>query len=417
MNIPIEIYTIVLECLLAFYYFHKTLRPAYPSAFKMLGIYACYFVLLLFTTAYTPIFARLGIIGCFLFLCYFRYLKRPAFQTIYTIILFFATAMFADLISGFILMKLGIPIAEIMGISVGRLIYNTTAKLIHMLLLVILSACTQLHYDSHALLHAVPLILCNTASIFILSVQFDSFMNTRQYVPFAISTVGMLLINIVICGYTEIVKQTYELQKRELCMEEQLKHQEKYYQDVIIHQEESRALWHDIKKYMLAMEALVSENHQTEAAQQLTSLKENLGNLDHIIHTGNPIVDGILNYGMKKAENAHIPINFDLWIDPDLKVSPLDFYIILGNTMDNAIDACSAIPDTDSPSITCTLRQKNHVLFYEICNPIPSTPLKKAGNIHGYGLENVKECVRRNDGFFSINTENQIFLVTITLNV
>ena len=159
MNIPIETYTILVECVLAFYYFHQTLRPVYPSVWKMLGIYVCYFGLLLFTTAYTPLFPRLGIIGLFLFLCYYEYLKRPAFQTIYAIILFFAAAMFADLISGFILAKLGIPIDEIMGISVGRLVYNTTAKLTHMLLLVILSACTQLHYDSHALLHAIPLIL------------------------------------------------------------------------------------------------------------------------------------------------------------------------------------------------------------------------------------------------------------------
>lgn len=417
MNISIETYTILIECVLAFYYFHQTLRPVYPSVCKMIGIYVCYFGLLLFTTACMPLFPRLGILGLFLFLCYYGYLKQPAFQTIYTIILFFAAAMFADLISGFILTKLGIPINEIMGTSIGRLVYNTTAKLTHMLLLVILSACTQLHYDSHALLHAIPLILCNTASIFILSVQFESFMSTGQSIPFAISTIGMLLINIVICSYTEIVKRTYELQKRELCMEEQLKHQEKYYQDVIVHQEESRSLWHDMKKYMLAMETLVSENHQTEAARQLTSLKKTLENLDHMIHTGNPIVDGILNYGMEKAQNADIPIDFDLWLDPDLKVSPLDFYIILGNTMDNAIEACCAIPDTESPSITCTLRQKNHILFYEISNPIPSTPLKKAGNIHGYGLENVKECVHRNDGFFSINTENQTFRVTITLNV
>ena len=80
MNIPIETYTILVECVLAFYYFHQTLRPVYPSVWKMLGIYVCYFGLLLFTTAYTPLFPRLGIIGLFLFLCYYEYLKRPAFD-------------------------------------------------------------------------------------------------------------------------------------------------------------------------------------------------------------------------------------------------------------------------------------------------------------------------------------------------
>jgi sensor histidine kinase regulating citrate/malate metabolism len=85
--------------------------------------------------------------------------------------------------------------------------------------------------------------------------------------------------------------------------------------------------------------------------------------------------------------------------------------------MDNAIEACDAFPAGHKPSISCTLRQKNHVLLYEISNPIPQVSVKKAGDIHGYGLENVKECVNRNSGFISVKNENDIFCVSITLNV
>lgn len=99
------------------------------------------------------------------------------------------------------------------------------------------------------------------------------------------------------------------------------------------------------------------------------------------------------------------------------KAIELDLYIIIGNTMDNAIEACDAFPAGHKPSISCTLRQKNHVLLYEISNPIPQVSVKKAGVIHGYGLENVKECVNRNSGFISVKTENDIFCVSITLNV
>lgn len=106
-----------------------------------------------------------------------------------------------------------------------------------------------------------------------------------------------------------------------------------------------------------------------------------------------------------------------VWLDTDLNISPVDLYIIIGNTMDNAIEACDAFPAGHKPSISCTLRQKNHVLLYEISNPIPQVSVKKAGDIHGYGLENVKECVNRNSGFISVNTENDIFCVSITLNV
>ena len=35
--------------------------------------------------------------------------------------------------------------------------------------------------------------------------------------------------------------------------------------------------------------------------------------------------------------------------------------------------------------------------------------------IHGFGLENVEDCVENNGGYIKINNENNIFSVTILL--
>lgn len=417
MNFPIEVYTIIIECLLVFYFFHKELRPVYPSDRSIILFCISLFTVIMVSTIYTPMFMRLAIICLFLFIIYRFCFSCKIFQVLYTIILFFVTSMFSDVIGAFVLSKLGISLNELLGISEGRLIYNTTGKIIHLLLLVIIILFTKSRYDSKALLHAIPLMLCNLSSIFILFVQYTTFIDNGKYSTFVITTICMLIINIVVCGYTEIVKKSYELQQKEICMQEQLAHQEIYYQDVISRQDEFRALWHDIKKYMLAMENLVSKNDQSEAQNQLTTLKNKFSNLEQLVYTGNSIADGILNYGSNKARSLGISINFDLWLDTELNISPVDLYIIIGNTMDNAIEACDVFPADQKPSISCTLRQKNHVLLYEISNPIPQVSVKKAGDIHGYGLENVKECVNRNNGFISVKTENDTFCVSITLNV
>lgn len=125
------------------------------------------------------------------------------------------------------------------------------------------------------------------------------------------------------------------------------------------------------------MENLVSTKTRPEAESQLSALKKKFSSLDQMIDTGNSIVDGILNYGSNKADSLGISINFNLWLDTDLNISPVDLYIIIGNTMDNAIEACDAFPAGHKPSISCTLRQKNHVLLYEISNPIPQVSVKK----------------------------------------
>ena len=258
MNFPIEIYTIIIECLLIFYFFHKEVRPVYPSRRYIILFCISLFAVIMLSTLYTPMFIRLAIISLFLFLCYTFCFKCKIFQITYTIILFFVTSMFSDVIGAFVLSRLGISINELLGISEGRLIYNTTSKIIHLFLLVIIILFTNARFDSKALLHAIPLMLCNLSSIFILFAQYTTFIDNGKYSTFVMTTICMLVINIVVCGYTEIVKKSYELQKNQLCIQEQLAKQELYYQDIIARQDESRALWHDIKKYMLAMENLVS---------------------------------------------------------------------------------------------------------------------------------------------------------------
>lgn len=417
MNIWIEAYTVLLECILTFYFFHRMLQPTYTSSRQICIYYTLYYMLFLYVSLYIPMIPRMGITSFCLFMYYHFALNLAKLKILYCLILFFITIAFSDLFSGAILSCIGIPIQECLGIGAGRFIYNTTAKILHLLLLILFLTVTQRRCDTHALRRAIPLIFCNAASFTVLSAQFESFIVSEQYAPFIISTVAVLLINIIICVYTESEKRFYEIQEQKRLMEQQLEYQQEYYQAAIARQEESRVLWHDMKKHMLAMEALIADNRSSEAADNLTSLKESLQHLEQTVHTGNQMLDGILNYGMQKANSAHVRLNLDLWVDPTLQFSVADFYVILGNTIDNAVEACSTLSMPDLAIINLILRQKNHTLFYEISNPMPPSPAKKAGKIHGYGLENVKECVQRNQGLFSLNTEDGVFCITITLNI
>ena len=121
-----------------FYFFHKEVRPVYPSRRYIILFCISLFAVIMLSTLYTPMFIRLAIISLFLFLCYTFRFKCKIFQITYTIILFFVTSMFSDVIGAFVLSRLGISINELLGISEGRLIYNTTSKIIHLFLLVII---------------------------------------------------------------------------------------------------------------------------------------------------------------------------------------------------------------------------------------------------------------------------------------
>lgn len=98
MNFPIEVYTIIIECLLIFYFFHKEVRPVYPSRRYIILFCISLFAVIMLSTLYTPMFIRLVIISLFLFLCYTFYFKCKVFQITYTIILFLLRRCFPMLL-------------------------------------------------------------------------------------------------------------------------------------------------------------------------------------------------------------------------------------------------------------------------------------------------------------------------------
>ena len=76
-------------------------------------------------------------------------------------------------------------------------------------------------------------------------------------------------------------------------------------------------------------------------AQAATDIFERSTNVSAV---GNPVVDALLNYYLRIAEKNNIKVNLDVTIPEVLTISSLSLSIILGNTFDNAIEACCGLP-------------------------------------------------------------------------
>ena len=106
----------------------------------------------------------------------------------------------------------------------------------------------------------------------------------------------------------------------------------------------------------------------------------------------------------------------DANIPPELFVTAVDLYIILGNTIDNAIDACLSLPE-EKRKISLRLKTHNNILFYEITNPYPPEHLHRVrSKEHGFGLRNVERCVEKYNGTVEINQKDGHFNLRAHLN-
>ena len=116
------------------------------------------------------------------------------------------------------------------------------------------------------------------------------------------------------------------------------------------------------------------------------------------------------------AEENGIKVTLDVTIPEVLSVSPLSLSILIGNTFDNAIEACCGLPP-EQRKIHLQLRKQYRSLFYRLDNPYSDISRSlRVGSHHGYGLKNVKRVVRESDGDFYAEKKNGTFTVKVRVN-
>ena len=186
--------------------------------------------------------------------------------------------------------------------------------------------------------------------------------------------------------------------------------QEEYYQQLLDKQTETQALWHDLNKYLRAAKA------ETPSAQALEQLESLLDSASSIIDVGNRVVNVILNEYAQAAKASVIELRLKVNVPEELFVSAADLYVLIGNTMDNALEACKALP-AHQRLIDLTLRTHNDLLYYKLVNPyIPKEGYHHKDPTRGYGLQNVRRCVQTYGGNLQIVDKDGYFTVFTHLN-
>jgi len=418
MNIWIELATVLVEVFLPWYFFSgmlgRTIRPL-PLKAAVGAIYAAALAALSLLLPSSPLRST-----AIMILTYFSariYFNKDWLATLYPTILFFLFAILSDIFCGTLLQLGGVPTGELMGNGIERLIYNILCKLFHLLCLYIILTITKAKTDTYSLLKALPLLSCQILSIFICQQNFLIVMDGNGPDFLRFETLSLLYINLIMCAFVETLNRSHEREREEKTARQQLELQKNYYLDIMERQEETRRLWHDIKKYMASMESLVANENREEAQKCLEQIQSVFSGIANAVDTGNKQIDSILAYGMKKAGELGVTIRPEIWVDSRMNFPATDLFVIIGNTLDNAIEACCQIEEESARVVSIVIHQKNHLLLYEVSNPYNGKKLQRPGSVHGYGLKNVEACVARNNGLMDISKKQGIFAVSIQLNL
>lgn len=226
------------------------------------------------------------------------------------------------------------------------------------------------------------------------------------------------------------------LEKQVESLQEHMEEMERIYSGI-------RSMKHDMRN-TLSVIGRLSAGEGTEEKEELqvylSELNRTFDTLEVRFKTGNTIVDTLLN--MKYHEAARgVP---DLKIEADhllfpqnLKIRGYDIGVILGNALDNAIEACRKLKEKepgDEVFIRLRSMQKGNLLILKVENsydghllgrPAPSgirerwegfpATGKADKNLHGIGLANIKGTAEKYQGTMDFKTEGKVFILSVMM--
>lgn len=304
----------------------------------------------------------------------------------------------------------------LMQVGAARLIYVVFSNLIQIPLLILVSHFFNREESDLRIVWLLPLISIQLASISVCYVV-QCHAADKDFPDYMVFFMAVLLfVNIMIVFYVEALRKNEKEKYLSELTEQHYHLQIEYYQQLLEKQQETKALWHDIKKYTAAMQAVAAQNDSEQLRQIAQAAEDAYERVKDISAVGNPVVDALLNQYLRSAKENQIQVLLDITIPEVLAISTLLLSVVIGNTFDNAIEACRLI-NPEKREIHLQLRKQNRILFYSIENPyIDAVTQLRVGKHHGYGLKNVERAVNQNNGNFQLEKVDGNFIVQIRLN-
>ena len=200
---------------------------------------------------------------------------------------------------------------------------------------------------------------------------------------------------------------------------------DKHYAEVENMYRQVRGWRHDYKNHIQTLKAYMSVNEYDKANAYLDMLDEDLTSVDTIMKTGSVIIDAILNSKISLANAKKIDVNVKAAVPENLNISEIDLCVIIGNLLDNAIEACEKITDGGEKFIRIFMGIKNTQLYIFIANTAPGGKqikvngrfaTKKSG-YHGFGLARIDKVVEKYRGYVRRGSEDGAFTTEILLPI
>ena len=188
-----------------------------------------------------------------------------------------------------------------------------------------------------------------------------------------------------------------------------------------------RAWRHDYHNHIQSIKAMLAMKKFEELDAYLGTLEQDLDSIDIAIRTGNVGLDAILSSKVSIARKNNIEVNCTAKVPGQLKITDVHLCAIVGNLLDNAIEACEKIKGNDNAAlppkfIRIYIGMFKQQLYISVSNSTNAKRRRRLNELvtsklgeHGFGLRRIDKIAEQYDGFVNRKNEPGIFATEIML--
>lgn len=184
-------------------------------------------------------------------------------------------------------------------------------------------------------------------------------------------------------------------------------------------------LFHDLHNHIGLLRQLLSRAKLEEALQYLDELQTPMQEMTKTVWTGDETVDYIINSKAAAAKERNIQYQAQVEFPRHTNLRSADLCAVLGNLLDNALEAAAEVPKKEERFVHLTIRRINQMLIIKVENSFSTPPVSQNGifmtsksnnGLHGWGLKSARTAAEKYDGTVQTSYEGNIFKAVAALS-
>ncbi len=352
-------------------------------------------------------------------------------EKIFFVTMFYFFLIFGDIIAVNIISKfIGKDVKDIIANQTwARILFSQISKLLLFIILRIIKnnyverESDIPRYYWYWILFVYLISGINLLVIFNISLILNELNVEAQYLTIIINMGSLLIVLITYYVFIKLNRfyrksSNYKIiEIKNEMLRKEIKEKENIYEEV-------RKTHHDFKNHIICIEKLLEQGKLELVSEYINNLKEEKFQVYTWIKTGNDVVDAILNQKKSEGMKKNIDIDMKVVIPDDINIKPMDLCVILGNALDNGIEANEKIKDIDKRNIKVRINPYKDYLFIEISNPTIFNPIDEYGQLkttkdnkekHGFGIKSMATVVEEYNGILNYEYDEGEFILSIML--